>query len=274
MPFLTPQKSIAILGCGWLGLPLAVLLKEKGYAVKGSTTSAEKLPLLSSKGIHPFLIKVSAEKISGDIADFLTEVEVLIIDIPPGLRKNPNLEFSGGIKKLSIAIEKAGVKKVLFVSSISVYSETEEFTIYSEDTLPNATSRAGKQLISAEKILQENGFFETSVIRFGGLIGAGRHPVKYLAGRKGLANPLGPVNLIHQKDCLRVIDEVVENDIFGEVYNSVYPLNPSREQYYREKAREANLEEPLFDHSKPSVGKTISVSKVMRELGVEFKERI
>ncbi len=274
MPFLTPHKNIAILGCGWLGLPLAILLKEKGYAVKGSTTSEEKLPLLRNAGILAYQIKIAAEGIEGDIEGFLDSTDVLVVDFPPGLRRNPKLDYSGAIENLAKAIESSGVKKLIFISSTSVYEETENFTIYTEDSKPNATSASGREIISVDKMLLENPLFDTTVIRFGGLIGAGRHPVKYLAGRKGIANPLGPVNLIHQKDCLRVIEKVLKNGIFGEEYNAVYPLNPPREKYYKEKASEAGLEEPEFDRSKPSVGKVISASKVMRELGVEFREGI
>lgn len=269
-----PFKNISVLGAGWLGLPLAKMLIAEGISVKGSTTSKEKIPILNEAGVHPFLIKVTAEGISGAITEFLNKTEVLIVDFPPGLRKDPEMDYSGAIERLAEAVETSGVKKVIFVSSISVYEETENFTIYTEDREPNATSNSGKEIISAEKILLQNTIFDTTVIRFGGLIGAGRHPVKYLAGRTGLANPLGPVNLIHLKDCLQVIKKVLENDIFGEEYNAVFPLNPPREKYYSAKALEAGLELPQFDHSKPSVGKVISASKAMRELGVDFKAGI
>jgi 3-hydroxyisobutyrate dehydrogenase-like beta-hydroxyacid dehydrogenase len=33
------NESISILGCGWLGLPLAGELVREGYAVKGSTNA-------------------------------------------------------------------------------------------------------------------------------------------------------------------------------------------------------------------------------------------
>lgn len=257
-----------------MGLPLAKMLLAEGITVKGSTTSANKLPLLKDAGIDPFEIKITAEGVQGDIENFLKATDVLVVDFPPGLRKDPGLDYSGAIEKLSEAIEASGVEKVIFVSSISVYEETESFRIYTEDTAPNATSTAGREIIAAERIMLHNALFDTTVIRFGGLIGAGRHPVKYLAGRRGLANPLGPVNLIHLKDCLQILKKVLEKDIFGEVYNAVYPLNPPREKYYMEKAREAGLELPEFDHSKPSVGKVISASRVMRELGVEFTETI
>ena len=43
--------TISVLGCGWLGLPLAEYLMGKGYQVKGSTTNQSKLSLLENKGI-------------------------------------------------------------------------------------------------------------------------------------------------------------------------------------------------------------------------------
>ncbi len=246
------------------------MLIAEGISVKGSTTSKDRLSVLKDAGIEPFQVVVSAEGAEGNVSEFMASADVLIVDFPPGLRKNPQLDYAGAIEKLAQAVEASGVKKVIFVSSISVYQETEAFPIYTEDAAPNAISASGKEIASAEKKLLQNPIFDTTVIRFGGLIGAGRHPVKYLAGKTGLANPLGPVNLIHLKDCLQVIKKVLKNDIFGEVYNAVYPLNPPRENYYTAKAREAGLEIPQFDHSKPSVGKIISASKLMRELGVEF----
>lgn len=247
---------------------------KQGYSVKGSTTSEAKLESLRSERIDPYLVKVKPEGVEGNVAGFLEDTDVLIVDFPPGLRKDPDLDFSESIQKLAKQIEKSGVQKVLFVSSISVYEESESFKIYTEDSQPNATSRNGSELARAEKMLLENTFFNTTVLRFGGLIGAGRQPVKYLAGRKNLANPLGPVNLIHQKDCIGIILRILEKDIFGEVFNAVYPLNPPREEYYRKKAEALGLEPPEFDHSKPSVGKIISASKVMRELEYEFISEI
>ena len=268
------KMTISILGCGWLGFPLAKKLISEGFRVKGSVRTSEGFPALQTAAIEAFAIEVSPKGVSGEIEKFLSEAEILIIDIPPGLRKNPNLKFSEGIEKLAQEIRASGVKKVLFVSSIAVYEETEELPVYTEEDHPNSISGSGPELIKAEKTLQENDFFDTTILRFGGLIGAGRHPVKYLAGRKGLANPLGPVNLIHQDDCLRVIEKIIEKDLFGEVFNAVYPQHPPREKYFSEKARETGLELPEFDHSQTSIGKVISAAKVNQELGVEFRKGI
>ena len=68
-------------------LPLAKSLLSKGYELKGSTTSKGKLDVLKNAGILTFQIQLEAQQIIGTIEDFLKETNVLIIDIPPGLRR-------------------------------------------------------------------------------------------------------------------------------------------------------------------------------------------
>ena len=52
--------TLSILGCGWLGLPLAARFSAKAYRVSGSTTSPQKISLLEHEGITPYLIDLSA----------------------------------------------------------------------------------------------------------------------------------------------------------------------------------------------------------------------
>ncbi|RZJ28768.1 MAG: short-chain dehydrogenase, partial [Flavobacterium sp.] len=56
------MTEISILGCGWLGLPLAKSLIQKGYSVKGSTTSENKVDVLQANNIDPFVISLSEDK--------------------------------------------------------------------------------------------------------------------------------------------------------------------------------------------------------------------
>ena len=46
------QLKIAIIGCGWLGLPLAKKLIKENFIVKGSTTSKEKISVLDYTVFH------------------------------------------------------------------------------------------------------------------------------------------------------------------------------------------------------------------------------
>jgi nucleoside-diphosphate-sugar epimerase len=269
------MTQISILGCGWLGLPLAKKLIKKGYAVKGSTTTENKLSILENVGINPFLVTLESESVSDSIHDFLAQSEILIIDIPPKLRgKNADSQdnerkiFVEKIKNLIPFIEKSTVKKVLFVSSTSVYGNENQ--IVTEQTTPNPDTESGKQLLLAENLLQENQHFETTILRFGGLIGEDRHPVKSLSGKENLENTDAPVNLIHQTDCIGLIYEIIHQSKWREVFNAVAPFHPTRKVYYTEKAIALNLPLPMFSSEQSQIKKTISSEKIETSLKYQF----
>ena len=272
--------KISILGCGWLGLPLAKALIKKGNSVNGSTTSEDKLSILKDARINPFLVILSevegnfeSDGISENIDSFLAESEILIIDIPPKLRTvDPSSEkkvFVEKIKNLIPFIEKSTIQKVLFVSSTSVYGDDNG--LVTEETIPNPDTESGKQLVLAEKLLQENQNFETTILRFGGLIGEVRHPVKFLAGKENIENPDAPVNLIHQNDCIGIIEAIINQSNWNEVFNAVAPFHPSRKDYYTQKATQMNLILPKFISEKSNIKKVISNEKIETVLSYKFK---
>jgi nucleoside-diphosphate-sugar epimerase len=278
------MKKISILGCGWLGLPLAKSLLKKGFSVKGSTTSTEKIAVLEAAGIEPFLLEVSETEIIGAITPFLESSEILIIDIPPKLRGNSTENFVAKIRNLLPFIAKSSVEKVIFISSTSVYADAiSTALIVTELTKPKPETESGKQLLEVEQLLQNNKNFQTTVIRFGGLVGEDRHPIKFLAGRKNIENPEAPINLIHQTDCIGIIETIIkkglrqaqsDKELKTETFNAVAPFHPTRKDYYTQKAIALNLALPEFDESKLSVGKIISSEKVESVLEYKFKNKM
>jgi nucleoside-diphosphate-sugar epimerase len=261
--------QISILGCGWLGFPLAQSLIEKKRAVKGSTTTESKLATLEKSGIIPFQISLEEEKINGKIEEFLTDSTSLIIDIPPKLRKENSENFVSKIKTLLPFIEKSSITNVLFISSTSVYADDN--SVVTEETIPNPETESGRQLLEVEKILYENSNFQTTVLRFGGLIGPNRHPIHFLSGKINLDNPDAPVNLIHQEDCIAIIHLIIQHNYWGQLINAVNPTHPTRKNYYTQKAKELALVLPQFNESQDSNGKTIRSDKLIRDLGYDFK---
>lgn len=273
------MTQISILGCGWLGLPLAKALLENDFTIKGSTTSQEKLSVLENSGIQPFLIALSEGKIIGNLSSFLENSKILIIDIPPKLRGNSTENFVGKIETIIPFIEKSTIENVLFISSTSVYGEDN--LVVTEETELNPDTESGKQLVQAEQILLNNSNFKTTILRFGGLIGEDRHPIKFLAGKTNLENPNAPINLIHQEDCIGIILEILrtpevsgqnDNLEWNETFNAVAPFHPSRQEYYTQKALEFNLALPEFNLESPTFGKTISSDKVETVLEYTFKK--
>ncbi|HAH22756.1 MAG TPA: NAD(P)-dependent oxidoreductase, partial [Prolixibacteraceae bacterium] len=105
------NKSISILGCGWLGVPLARHLIQKGFFVKGSVTSEDKFGLLSEAGINPFRIVVSDTEVIMDNPEFF-RADVLIISIPPKRIDNIEQVFPSQIRRLIPFILNSGIPKV------------------------------------------------------------------------------------------------------------------------------------------------------------------
>lgn len=277
------RKKIAILGCGWLGLPLAKSLLSKGYQVKGSTTSENKLEVLKNAGISPFQIQLEEHQIIGNIENFLKETDVLVIDIPPGLRReissSQEMKFVNKIKNIIPYIEKSGIQKVVFVSSTSVYGDGFPIVEITEETKPNPDTESGIQLVIAETLLQSNPNFKTMVIRFGGLLGDDRHPIKFLAGRTNVENPNAPVNMIQREDCIGIIEKILkqvqhDNWEWNQTFNAVATQHPTRKAYYHKKAELFHLPLPTFAEDSESIGKMISSKKVETILGYSFQKEI
>ncbi|HMI06475.1 MAG TPA: hypothetical protein VK528_02925 [Flavobacterium sp.] len=262
------MTKISLLGCGWLGLPLAKTLIEEGYSVNGSTTSEDKLSILKNTGIIPFQIALDADSIQGNIIGFLENSNLLIIDIPPKLRSENSANFVKKIQSLIPFIENSAIAKVLFISSTSVYADDN--SVVTEHTIPNPDTESGRQLCEAESLLQQNKNFKTTILRFGGLIGEDRHPIKHLAGKTNLENPKAPINLIHQKDCIGIILKIIETNSWNETFNAVASFHPSRETHYTEKAAGLGLPLPQFSHQKISVGKVIDSQKLQNILNYTF----
>ena len=268
------NKRIAIIGCGWLGFPLAKSLVKKGLKVKGTTTSINKLALLSKENIEANYLNIAPQGINGNVQESLSESDVLILNIPPGLRKNPEKDHIAQIRNLIPFIEASQIKKVLFVSSTSVYADEETFPEITEETRPSPQSESGKQLLKIEKMLQTNTSFKTTILRFSGLFGNDRHPAKQLSGKMQLRNAAAPVNLIHLQDAIQIIERIIELDAFGKTFNASSPTHPTKESYYTAVCKSLNLPIPNYSKNLKSKGKIIRSDKLERLLKYEIQIKL
>ena len=249
-------KIIGIMGCGWFGLPLAKALLKDNFSVKGTTTSLDKIKILENEGILAFEISVSETGIKGPIVHFLEDLNVLVINVPPGLRgKATTVSYIDRMRTLLKAIKKSNVQKVIFVSSTSVYSDEQGHV--SEEMLPLPTTASGKQLLQSENLFKTETAFQTTVVRFGGLIGPNRHPVHMLSGKQNLKNGNAPVNLIHLNDCIAVLTAILKEEKWGEIFNVVYPEHPSKQEYYTNSALSKGITPPLYTSSDTKQFKTV-----------------
>jgi len=258
--------TVSILGCGWLGLPLGKHLRNRRFSVKGSVTTPEKFGLLRTSGIVPYRIALNDSGIEVDDPAFF-ETDVLIISIPPHRIDGIERVFPAQVAQLIPVILKAGIQKVIFISSTSVYPENLQ-TANENDTL-SPDKASGKALVAAENLLKNLTDFETTIIRFGGLIGADRNPARFL---QKLDRPVAnvPVNLIHQDDCIGIISAILEQDLWGETLNACCPDHPLKKDFYGKAAQISGLPTPNIS-DQMEVYKIIDSSKLQRLLKYKFK---
>lgn len=263
------QKRVSICGCGWLGLPLGKYLAQKGFTVKGSTTRTEKFDLLQGAGIKPFYISLDPALSGDDPAAFL-ESDTLVINVPPKRRPDIVDYHQRQMASLKEAVVASPVKHVVFISSTSVYPSLNRDV--TEKDACNPESASGEALLGVEKMLLEEPSFSTTVLRFCGLMGYDRNPVKFLGRMATLSNANQPVNLIHRDDCIGIISEVICQEVWGEVLNACSPEHPLRREYYAKAAALSGNElPPLAEEQGDAMFKIIDSSKLERILGYRFR---
>ena len=257
------MTKVAILGCGWLGLPLAVQLLKSGNQVNGSTTSVEKEKTLNDTGVNSFVLDL--DNLSNDLSAFLN-VDELIITIPPRLKNHTKT-----IKNLITRIESSPIKRVTYTSSISVYGNT--IGVITEETETNPTRKSVIQITETEQLLLNNIKFKTTIIRLGGLIGPNRHPAYSLSGKTIKAsNEL--INLIHLDDCITVIEQLLKTNISNEIFNLVNPYHPLKGDYYSLCCDSLKLTLPeIIDNPNPII-KEVSSEKIRVLLNYVFKNNL
>jgi nucleoside-diphosphate-sugar epimerase len=261
-------NSISVLGCGWLGLPLAEQLIGQNFLVKGSVTRPEKLPLLHQKKIIPYCIQLTDASIAGDQQEEFFNSDLLIVNFPPGRKPDVINHHTAQIRQLIKAVNQSSIRQVIFISSSAVYPDLNREVFETEKNQPSKDS--GKALLEGEQMLRSQEKFSTTIIRFGGLIGPERHPGKFLAGKKNVANGGAPVNIIHRDDCIALIAELIQQQAWGEIFNACANIHPSRKEFYTIAAEQLGLEIPSFSGDAVEF-KIINSDKIKKRLGYSFK---
>ncbi|MGE3610016.1 MAG: hypothetical protein AB7I27_10555 [Bacteriovoracaceae bacterium] len=216
--------KISIIGLGYLGLPLAHALKSH-YQVLGTKREQISIPGVT---VIPLNLNTTPEA-------QLMDADVIVLNIPP---------FDGQLEWFK-SWKWTKKSKVIFISSTSVYQESEG--------LVSESCPRNDNLLKWEEDWIQNEFNDWVILRMGGLIGNGRHPLNFLLKKKNLPHQDWPVNLIHQDDAVGAIRAVIEKKINREILNVVSDEHSKRKDFYTGAD---------FDPHDHSTGKIIDNSKL------------
>lgn len=256
--------KISILGCGWLGLPLAKFLQEKGYMVKGSVTNRKKLEELQRIDIQGFELVFDPQKRSPQDTDDFFDTDILIILLTPQESKNGLYFHAEQMQNVLNCFESGIYPKIIYTSSTSIYPENLQVADENSEIDEFTT------VYQAEKVLQKTLNQQLTILRLGGLMGYDRIPAKYFSGKKGLKTAEYPVNYVHRDDVINVIHHIIQNEIWGEIINVTALLHPFRKDIYAKNCLDFGYEMPEFVPNPNPKYKIVESNLLVKKLGYEF----
>ncbi len=249
------NKTISILGCGWLGYPLARYWQEKGYTIKGSSRSEEKLALLEKESIQSFHLDIEDQSEVQIWRSFL-KAEILIVAIP-----DKNIDAHRQLAKM---ITCSSLQQIIYTSSTSVYAPAK-FPVNENDKLNEENS-----LMAIENIYQDTNI-PACVLRLSGLVGPDRHPGRFFRRRPDATLAKVPVNLIHLDDVIQVMDWIIDHLPCREIFNVTSVEHPTKFDFYS-KAYEVYYKKPAaFQYAEDDAAyKLINADKLKKMSGLSF----
>lgn len=229
------MSKIGLIGCGWLGRPLARSLscehQVECFSRKVQNDSGLEY-ILNPKSGHPFWNN-----------------EIFIIAISTRDNYLDTLE--------EIAKKCSPSASLILMSSTSVYKEFE--CEVDEETVMTQKSRQkeAEELILAlrKRVL---------ILRLGGLMGVDR-----ISGRWKSASSFtdGPVNYIHQDDVIAIVQRMIRENITEGIYNLVAPGHPLRSEVHLNNSKAFGFEPGRFEGESKRI---VSSAKLTEELDYAF----
>lgn len=260
------MAKVVIIGAGWLGLPLAKSLVQKGYqvlATKRDESACQTISELEGITAVPY-------QLGTPLPDELCKADIYVINIAGGRQGIDKAHFSADMQVLLQACSMHAAN-VLFVSTTSVYGERQR--IIDEQSPPEPITDSAIAHVDIENWLRKHDQQRATILRLAGLVGEDRHPVYHLAGQQGITAANKVVNLVHREDVIAAIETILEQRYWGHTLHLCSTEHPTRKDYYTWAAEQLHLEAPVFfdESQQEPAGKRIDASQSLQKLGLRLK---
>lgn len=186
---------LMILGAGYSGKAIASAFAARGFAVSGTTRSAEKAARLEKQGIRPFLFDGTA--IGEELAAALESTTHLVQSIAPGEAGDPFLA-------LAETVEMPRLEWIGYLSTVGVYGDHDGGWV-TEETECRPVSARSRERLAAEQAwsaFAKAGDVPLASLRLSGIYGPGRNAFVNLENgtARRIVKPGQVFNRIHVED--------------------------------------------------------------------------
>lgn len=274
-----------IVGCGYVGFPLAAELTRQGHEVFGLRRSASSDAALQAAGIKPLQADITQPDSLSKLPRDFDWVVNCVASGGGGVEEYRQLYLQGMRNLIAWLMPGAATNRprLVYTSSTGVYGQNDGSLVDETSPTEPATETA-KVLVETEKFLLAAGRekkFSAMILRAAGIYGPERGYLlkQFLRGEARLEGAgTRTLNMIHRTDLIRAIIAALKVGQAGQIYNAVDDEPVSQLEFFTWLA--AKLSQPLppttpEDTATPRkrglTNKRISNRKLRTELGFTFK---
>jgi len=270
-----------IIGCGYLGTPVAKHWIAQGDQVFALTRSHDNAQRLRTLGIQPLL---------GDVMEpqslpIFPAVEQVLYAVGYDRSGKYSLEdvYVQGLKNVVHRLPDS-VQQLVYISSTGVYGQDDgSWVTETSETVP--TRPGGKACLEAELFLLDKqaqaALPRVTILRLAGIYGPNRIPrlAQIKQGQHLKVPSTGWLNLIHVQDAVRVVDCVISQQPSEHLYlvSDGHPV--VRHEYLQEIARQLGAPPVVFEDTqadsavaqRAGSSKRICNQRLMDEFQLQWK---
>lgn len=245
------SMKILIIGAGWLGFPLANQLLAHGHSVTISRTNHTRLESIPSHAHDAIIVDLNLPNTLSNIPD---DTDIIIGCFPPGFRKGNGARYAEQWTLLSQYAASKPIKKLIMVSSTTVYPTKpelmrEESATYELASTGPLFSENAKIMLKAEQSVIDSSI-DYAIIRCSGLFGPDRHPSRFVSKLKQVSRS-APANMLHLDDAINILEFSI-NHIVNDTVNATTPNSIDKALFYKSacqsaRAMEASAFPPIVD---------------------------
>lgn len=276
-----------IIGCGYVGLPLAAELARQRHEVFGLRRNRSMAGALEQAGITPIFADITKPQ---ELAKLPHEFDWVVNCVASGggSAEEYRAVYLDGTRNVvdwlaseNESTRKPGAPRFLYTSSTSVYGQNDG-SVVDETSPTEPTAETAQVLLEAERALLANAEqrnFSALILRVAAIYGPGRGYwfKQFMSGEARLEGKGERIlNMIHRDDVIGSIIAALEHGRPGNIYNAVDDEPVSQFDFFSCLA--TTLGKPMPDsvsenaaRKRGVTNKRVSNRKLKTELGYRFK---
>lgn len=240
-----------IIGCGYVGMPVAMKWIAQGHTVSVLTRSKIRANEFKKLGIRPIIGDISQPESLTKLPDAETVLYAVGFDRSSNQTRR-EIYVQGLCNVLSELKDRK--QKIIYLSSTSVYGQSAGEWV-DESSVCEPERENGRICLEAEQLFSEQKSLQIVILRLAGIYGPGRllaRMEQIKAGEPLMGRPDAYLNLIHVTD---IVNTILKCDAESQL-ESHYLVSDNcpitRQEYYERLAKILNAPVPQFSADLPN----------------------